>query len=531
MSTPLTVPVEVIIIKEKIQKKLANLDINPNDIDIFLSIDRAAKNEEDKVINNYGLKVLQKIHDNIPGFLSKQLTRNGEKVQEELTIEQQKTRLKEWRELPKTIQTLQTIKFPTLCGWSTDEICEVLKTYIFKNTKNYHTERCNREDCLHNGVVGIMTALRTDVGMSPFNQHAFHQIRTNVRRPSINAGVIKTTEKAPSKVRVRRVITEFLLKKKVITESNLIEIFVQKKGYGSNTLKEKMVPLCCELSDFCPTAELREELIKHLNSTFFNPLKMNKKSAHDNTFEKSYKIVDNENIETIEDLIKHAAINPDFHGNPLAMSTPVSEEHTIIDSIADKRIKSPFKIAEYNDVRKKLYDVVNEVYNDMHLTFEQRVVLKYRYGLDGVEMMTGSDIARSFGKLKIIEATKQGISTEKYDKDQTVSRFRITQYEKILKEKTVEYIFDILFTGDDGTKKLEHAIQEDGITTDDKVIMSFIYGLNNVDVHDEQWVADNYEMISSDVTADNFTQPTRDIYVKEKIKNIKAKVVEKVLTA
>ena len=204
---------------------------------------------------------------------------------------------------------------------------------------------------------------------------------------------------------------------------------------------------------------------------------------------------------------------------------------TIIDSIADKRIKSPFKIAEYNDVRKKLYDVVNEVYNDMHLTFEQRVVLKYRYGLDGVEMMTGSDIARSFGKLKIIEATKQGISTEKYDKDQTVSRFRITQYEKILKEKTVEYIFDILFTGDDGTKKLEHAIQEDGITTDDKVIMSFIYGLNNVDVHDEQWVADNYEMISSDVTADNFTQPTRDIYVKEKIKNIKAKVVEKVLTA
>lgn len=115
-----------------------------------------------------------------------------------------------WGKQEKSITTIKTIKFPTLCGWSPDETIKVMMPVIIQFSMKYATRRSNLEECIQNGSVGVLRALDTDAGIAPFWNHAYTSIRTNIRRPAATSGIIKEPEKTPSVTEVRHELTTWL---------------------------------------------------------------------------------------------------------------------------------------------------------------------------------------------------------------------------------------------------------------------------------------------------------------------------------
>lgn len=116
----------------------------------------------------------------------------------------------EWSKKEKTLATLGEIKFPTLCGWTEDEVVWTMRPYVMTHSKRYATNRTSIEDCLQHGSMGVLEALDSDAGISPFSNHAWKTVQTNIRRPAATSGVIKEPEKRPSLTEVRHEITGWL---------------------------------------------------------------------------------------------------------------------------------------------------------------------------------------------------------------------------------------------------------------------------------------------------------------------------------
>ena len=120
-----------------------------------------------------------------------------------------------WSKLPKgkepgAYKSLSVIKHPLLCRWTTEQVIEAMTPSIGKIVSKYNTWRCVREDCEQNAAFGVLRALSTDKGVSPFSGHAYHHARTNVRRPSATAGVGPEAEKRPSRTDAKIVIGTWL---------------------------------------------------------------------------------------------------------------------------------------------------------------------------------------------------------------------------------------------------------------------------------------------------------------------------------
>lgn len=118
--------------------------------------------------------------------------------------------INKWKDMPKDLSSLAKIKLPLLCGWNMDEVVIGMEPYLRKHVAKYSTNRCDFEDSMQNGAIGVIQALRTDAGYAAFATHCFRHIQTNIRRASVNSGVIRETEATPVSVKVRLAIGSFL---------------------------------------------------------------------------------------------------------------------------------------------------------------------------------------------------------------------------------------------------------------------------------------------------------------------------------
>ncbi len=139
---------------------------------------------------------------------------NAPKLQEDPNLENEKrnalptrAHFEEWEKLPHEISSLNKILYPTLCGWTAEEVCQILTPYVGKVVQKFQTSRIPYEDCCQQGIMGILQALRTDAGIAPFAKHVFLHIKTKVRRASVGSGAIRKPEKMPSRTEVRREIS------------------------------------------------------------------------------------------------------------------------------------------------------------------------------------------------------------------------------------------------------------------------------------------------------------------------------------
>ena len=141
-----------------------------------------------------------------------------------------KDKWEEFAAMPRNLDTLKQIKLPILCGWTEDEIKQALTPYIIKISQKYATGRCDIGECIQNGSVGILKAIRTDAGIAPFSCHVYRWIQTRVRRPSAESGIVRTPEKRPSKDEVRILLTTwFSGKYKEFRRNKLIKSYLREK--------------------------------------------------------------------------------------------------------------------------------------------------------------------------------------------------------------------------------------------------------------------------------------------------------------
>ena len=474
------------------------------------------------------INTLQKIKDNFP-------------TKEEMT---------QWGTMPKTLATLQKIKYPTLVGWSVEEIVKAMKAYIYRHIRKYGTSRSEVRDCYQNGCIGIIHALRTDAGISAFAHHAFPRIRTSIRRDSATSGVITKPERRPSRTEVRRIITNWLVgrayqqeldklvaqkgakklsrlskakttdvlkklaliplnKRKLVRKDDMIEYQVQKLGNKNYT--ELHIGENFKLSRL--GADVLLDLFDYLNYKF---------DTHDNhqwvQLTKSVLLnrPDGERYQTVGDLINQVAESPDFHGNPISLNVEVEDGFSIHDTIEDENSPRPEELAHTNTTKRRARQFVSLIRGAMDLTPAQEAVLVHGFGLDDKKLLPGSEIATRIGELS-------GEDTK------SVSRQRITQHQKAIFRKMVEVAYEVLLIDKATKTEMLSVMEKASLTPAERGILCAHHGLHGTPERDLTYLATNFERITGENVAIDLDKGGRAALVNQMMRDIKTKMVGAVI--
>lgn len=94
-----------------------------------------------------------------------------------------------------TLDVLNKIKRPLECGYTEEEVFHAILPYIMRHARVYSNNHFPLEDAINQGWCGIRSALETDRAMAPFATHAYLHIRTKIRRPIYESGLIRHGER------------------------------------------------------------------------------------------------------------------------------------------------------------------------------------------------------------------------------------------------------------------------------------------------------------------------------------------------
>jgi hypothetical protein len=350
-----------------------------------------------------------------------------------------------WSEMEKGLSALQRIKLPILCGWTVEEVAKEIEPYIGDNTERYHTNRFDHQDCFQAGRVGVIKALRTDAGKSPFASHAYHHIRTNIRRNSVNSGLLHETERTPSVTEVKREIGAYLstdwlghrmdllaqrYKDAPCRFTNLASIEEELKAV-SNTPKADAKKIRKEIEAVARQeiknlkakmvrAGIKVNVINYTKPTDFAMQKVQKTGNSHATcmlIKGSYSLrrldievvydlfdyldfrfnsdpevhilrnYDSVKLASIADVIGAVAQSPEFHGNPVAIDLRADGEEIQKSEIQDinrwkeVRVEVPDKIAEGQELSSYYVKFISMIRDEVTLTNEQELVLCFHFGL------------------------------------------------------------------------------------------------------------------------------------------------------
>jgi hypothetical protein len=467
-----------------------------------------------------------------------------------------------WEKLPKTLESLQQIRYPILSGWSMNEIIGGLTPFIVTHVRKFHTNRCPYEDCFQNAVVGVLQALKTDAGIASFAHHAFLHMKTQVRRNSANSGIISRPEKTPSKTEVLREITEWLggwwldcearrwaTKHKVtfrededsswlkrayeeveksltktqevtinssppnfecfISPSDCEDVPIQKigqKGITERLIKETFSLARLSRANLCA-------LFAWLEYRFHKPGLFGQ--------------LDFERYRTVADLIHTIAVSPEFHDNILTLDAPIDEEFTAEQVIPDQNSRSPLEEAETKDQQAFQKAILQEIYKRLKLTLEQETVLVYIFGLNGEQSVTGSVLAREFGKYVQLLASKKNLKVT-LDATKQITRQRITEYIHHLVAQIRATLYKYFFV-EKGKSEYEVARRLDLPSCDQAVAMAHF---NPRLPQSIEQIASNYSLITGLKQQQVVALESGDMQklVKEQLGRVKVRMVQACLT-
>jgi len=385
----------------------------------------------------------------------------------------------EWEEyskLPKDLDSLRKIKFPLLCGWSTEELIEALQPFILEHTKRYYTNRCDIADCKQNGAYGIAKALRTDAGLAPFAFHAYSRIRTSVRRPSAEAGIISAPEKRPSAHEVRIKITAYLASN--LTAADLIEEKVQRTGEKNAT--EKMIRNSYKFNNV--QSDTMDGLLEHLGDKFGIQVGKGEKS-------RGVQIIKGGVYEIVADLVGIIAIPPDFHGNPTSLDYGIEDESqyaSVSDSRridgSEKPISDPAKIVEEDDFNRAISAKLAEAKEAVKPKLSPKQLVVFN-ALHGDNPINGTELAKNFGQ---------------YSNDGTlkVSRQRIAQYQAAIQKKILDALWESICNDSHYQKIIGKARPEANLTDYEDSVLVLALGLEGSQIYELDEIAENYECLT-----------------------------------
>lgn len=210
-------------------------------------------------------------------------------------------------------------------------------------------------------------------------------------------------------------------------------------------------------------------------------------------------VPDKQRFQSVADVVNFFAKNPDFQGNPVSMSSRGGnneESGSLEETISGKNAESTYDLVRHSEVTR----LVSNVMSKLEIPPDRRAILNHLYGLNGAEILTGAEIADSYGKITGVDASNPDKPPKK------VSRQRITQIQADLEKKIAEAIFEHLFIKRcDSKKAIERAIdqavgspsKEERITNEEKMLLVLFYGLFGTPHHDADFLASRYEQITS----------------------------------
>jgi RNA polymerase sigma factor (sigma-70 family) len=97
-------------------------------------------------------------------------------------------------ENPKSLSKLKETRFPLKHGWAEDEVVQAFMPVIRKLAWKYHNLKAPYEDLMQHGAIGVLNALKTDIGDAPIWHHAWRHILGEVRRAALTGGIIRGGE-------------------------------------------------------------------------------------------------------------------------------------------------------------------------------------------------------------------------------------------------------------------------------------------------------------------------------------------------
>ena len=386
----------------------------------------------------------------------------------------------------KNINVLRKIRYPIMCGWKFIDIMEAMKPYIYKIMKGFRSQRCEIEDCYNNAAIGIIKALRTDAGIQPFAAHAFLHIKTNVRRPMVTAGIIKTPERRPSKTDVRREITKWILSHHQVNQTDMVSYHIQKTGINNATeifIKDNYLLTNLPISS-------RYELLSHLESIFKN--------------ENNCDITDSDRYKTINDLIEKISEPPSFNDTYKPMSdVEISGSEILIN----KKSPNPLEEVINNERKERLKKLSDAVLLKLKLSKSQETILNHTYGINGTSKLTGSQIAEQYGCLT-------GNPSQP-----TISRQRVTQHQKTISKKMIEAAFETLYNNN--KNNLEIAAKTANLTDIEEFVVCHFYGLFGMDRKDITKIANKLKS-----TTNRYDHIDTELMINEVINDTKPKLIQ-----
>lgn len=240
--------------------------------------------------------------------------------------------------------------------------------------------------------------------------------------------------------------------------------------------------------------EVLMDLLSYLDYKFGS---MNRTSGDHRPSASLFQHFDSARFKIIGDIILHVSTAPDFHGNPMSLTGMTDDGHALSESLADHNSIDPvmkFLNGINKDNAKRLLEAMR---SKLVLTNTQDVVFRYTHGLDGVEPMDGADIARQFGRLLKEEPVMEN-GTETF---RTISRERVSQYQKNINKKLVVAMFDTLLEGKSAKQvqtMLEEAVDKADMPPKQRLLVCQHHGLKGAPKHDVKTLATRYEDIIGD---------------------------------
>ncbi len=637
-----------LILEEKLKQEISALGLPQHVVDNFFSRPRTAHTLQkilDQGLPSYTCSDHPELTFINPGKCPKH------KIGGELCNADLVPAIPQWSAMPKTLDTLRKIKHPLLCNWSVAEILDAMRPYVWKQIKAYKTTKHDFDDCMQQGNIGLLNAIRTDAGISPFADHCFAHIRTNIRRASATSGVIKDSERRPSKTDVRREITiwmsgrwlaakqdqlardcpstirptsrarrleeidpKLVAKVKLDAERqyaariarcpvNQVNILrpqdlefsdIQVIGIGlkAASLKWGWMSIDVATSGFNAAAlapkvaieigrqyeiniitlkggkvatgflaSVKGELIT-IEDEFGNQNELQvadiikvairgrellvKNSYKLSTLSKTeqcdlleyltVRFTDPEanivaptpgsELQTVADVVKEFATNPDFQGNPLGLDMQVDTEGVSLASAipganlervnkSGAEYKPAIEGAHVRGLKSLVAKVLNDLIRTGAFTEKQAMVFCHVHGLNGFEQLDHSEVAKKMG----------------------VSNTRILQFLDITTKKLREAIFTEIFSKPNSKHLMIETIKEAKLCTEDRLLLEFYYGLqkfipsfyaiSSTRQRTLDEIAQDYERLTyADPLPEHWQLPQRRAYVKEKLAQVKDELVK-----
>ena len=529
-------------LEDKIRTELTDIGVPKRNIDIFLEIERS-------------IATLRKLE--IPT----------------------KEEWEKYSKLPMDLDSLNVIKHPLLYEWTKDQIVVAMEPYIGDNVAKYMTSKSDNEECTANGKIGLLEAIRTDAGIAPFATYAYDRIRTRIRRHSAQSGLIRKPERRPSQTEVRRLITFWLqgkvgqyeicqitkrnkmkytpifficieaedlevesseiikrvkknmnlmMKKRIVNfvplieRSDLREVKVQKTG--CNNWMEYFVRSDFQLRNL--PEDVVGDLIKFLEHKYAYLLKgRNTKIKNPTYFQANMKIIPQitanlDRCVTINDMVEIIASPPDFIGKDISIDQCDDEKLKLSNITSDKDAPSPVDIVSKFEDGEYQKNLINNTINRMKLSNNQHVVLNKLFGLDGLEPISGVELAESWRKHGGEGPT------------QTITRQRISQYMSVIDRKFIDAMWDDLCENSKFYRIMKVARKISDLTKEEESILVYLYGLDGQRIYELEFVAEFMEyMLNIDLEDDLPKLKARVNYTNSQIEEstLSADEIEKVM--